>query len=162
MKLRHIFFSLLLSLTVSVIAITPALYDLQDREVEQAELANLYSQLVMDLENGNYIGLDKLLSDDFVLTVVRDSKRKRFTKTDWLNNLKDGTLYYDMLKAIKVLPIGKNRLTATYDLKGSFLGEKIEAMKIKMYFRTKMQDGEHKIQRMWINWDKNAENSVNH
>lgn len=160
MKLRHILFSLLLSLTVSIIAITPALYDLQNREAEQAELANLYSQLVTALEKGNYVELDKLLSDDFVLTVIRDSKRKRFTKTDWINNLKDGTLYYDMLTAIKVLPIGKNRLTATYDLKVSFLGEKIEAMKIKMYFRTKMQDKEHKIQRMWIDWDKNAKNSL--
>ncbi|WP_288062119.1 hypothetical protein [Rodentibacter caecimuris] len=160
MKLRHIFFSLLLSLTISIIAIAPALYDLQNRETEQAELADLYSQLVTSLEKGNYIELDKLLSDDFVLTVIRDSKRKRFAKTDWINNLKDGTLYYDMLTAIKVLPIGKNRLTATYDLKASFLGEKIEAMKIKMYFRTKMQGGEHKIQRMWIDWDKNAEHSL--
>ncbi|VEH66407.1 Uncharacterised protein [Rodentibacter pneumotropicus] len=110
----------MLSLTVSIIAIAPALYDLQNRETEQAELADLYSQLVTALENANYIELDKLLSDDFLLTVIRDSKRKRFTKTDWINNLKDGTLYYDMLKAIKVLPIGKNRLTATYDLKASF------------------------------------------
>ncbi|WP_437441151.1 hypothetical protein, partial [Rodentibacter pneumotropicus] len=70
MKLRHIFFSLLLSLTVSIIAIAPALYDLQNRETEQAELADLYSQLVTALENANYIELDKLLSDDFLLTVI--------------------------------------------------------------------------------------------
>ncbi|OOF47533.1 hypothetical protein BKK52_08645 [Rodentibacter trehalosifermentans] len=155
MKLRHVFFSLLLSLTVSAIAIAPALYDMRNREAEQVELAGLYAQLVVALEDENYLELDKLLSDDFVLTVIRDAKRKRFTKADWLNNLKDGLLYYDMLKAIKVLPIGKDRLTATYDLKASFLGEQVEAMRLKMYFRTKMNEGRHQITRMWINWDKN-------
>ncbi|MBF0751438.1 MULTISPECIES: hypothetical protein [Pasteurellaceae] len=155
MKLRHVFFSLLLSLTVSAIAITPALYDMRNREAEQIELAELYSQLVIALENENYLELDKLLADGFVLTVIRDAKRNRFTKADWLNNLKDGVLYYDMLKAVKVLPIGKDRLTATYDLKASFLGESVEAMRLKMYFRTKMNEGRLQITRMWINWDKN-------
>ncbi|OOF37366.1 hypothetical protein [Rodentibacter heidelbergensis] len=158
MKLRHVFFSLLLSLAISAIAIAPALYDMRNRDSEQLELAQLYTQLVIALENENYLKLDQLLADDFVLTVIRNGKRERFTKADWLKNLKDGVLYYDMLKAIKVLPIGKDRLTATYDLKASFFGEQVEAMRLKMYFRTRMNEGQRQINRMWINWDKNQGN----
>lgn len=158
MKLRHVFFSLLLSLAISAIAISPALYDMRNRESEQLELAQLYTQLVVALENENYLKLDQLLADDFVLTVIRNGKRERFTKADWLKNLKDGVLYYDMLKAIKVLPIGKDRLTATYDLKASFFGEQVEAMRLKMYFRTRVNEGQRQINRMWINWDKNQGN----
>lgn len=157
MKLRHIFFSLLLSLTVSAIAVFPALYDLRHRDVEQAELAALYTHLVVALEAEDHQALDKILADGFVLTVIRHRKRERFDKQYWLEHLKKGDLHYDMLQAVKVLPIGKDRLTATYNLNGSFFGENIQVMRLKMYFRTKVTEGQRQISRMWINWDKAVE-----
>lgn len=154
MKLRHIFFSLLLSLSVSAIAVFPALYDLRYREAEQAELAALYAQLVTALEARDHLTLERLIADEFVLTIIHHRKRERITKQDWLTNLKSGKIYYEMLTALKVLPIGKDRLTATYQLSGSFFGESIQAMRLKMYFRTKMTNGQRQITRMWVNQDK--------
>ncbi|OOF67216.1 nuclear transport factor 2 family protein [Rodentibacter caecimuris] len=156
MKLRHIFFSLLLSLTISAIAVFPALYDLRNRDAEQAELSALYDDLVTALEADDHQTLNRLLADEFVLTVIRNRKRERVTKQYWLDHLKNGNLRYDMLTAIKVLPIGKDRLSATYDLNASFFGENIQAMRLKMYFRTKMKNGQRQITRMWIDWDKST------
>ncbi|MBF0785957.1 nuclear transport factor 2 family protein [Muribacter muris] len=156
MKLRHIFFSLLLSLTVSAVAVFPALYDMRNREAEQAALATLYAQLVAALETQDHQALEGLIADEFVLTLIHNRKRERVTKHEWLHNLKNGNVYYQMLTAVKVLPIGKDRLTATYQLSGSFFGENIQALRLKMYFRTKMVNGQRQITRMWINQDKAA------
>lgn len=145
-RLKHIVFSLLFGVAVSVFWSMPILQSIQQKALSttQEDVEKIYKELNLALMNMDIVRLQKLLADGFQLETSRGDI---LSKKEWIQNIQNNTMRYSQFFKNEVQAIGRNSAAVSSIVMGEIWNSR-DTWKIVFHLEIVRKGQNVQIQRM--------------